>query len=168
VLPEQGWVPSWRTPMLAAVAVASALMGLLVGAVLVSRRQQAWLLKEMQVRRASGRVLWGRGGQRASCWDAWDLCRLGRPAFWVVGVVAGSAAGPALSFRAPCLELPPPAPQASHAALVDEKRRMDVLLARQHNLLSCLLETGGVAGPGSASGSQAKTGTEATLGAGGS
>jgi hypothetical protein len=35
--------------MLAAVAVASALMGLLVTAVLISRRQQAWLLKEMRV-----------------------------------------------------------------------------------------------------------------------
>jgi hypothetical protein len=42
---------------------------------------------------------------------------------------------------------------------------MDVLLARQYNLLSCLLETGGVAGPGSGSGSrEMKSGTEATLG----
>ena len=32
--------------------------------------------------------------------------------------------------------------QATNIALADEKRRMDVLLARQYNLISCLLEQG--------------------------
>ena len=49
VQPAAGWVPSWRDPMLAMVVIASAAIGLLVAAVLVSRHQQAWLLKEMKV-----------------------------------------------------------------------------------------------------------------------
>ncbi|KIZ04181.1 hypothetical protein MNEG_3785, partial [Monoraphidium neglectum] len=81
--PSQGWVPSWRDPMIATAAIASALIGLLVGAVLVSRRQQGWLLAEMR---------------------------------------------------------------STNVALADEKERMDVLLARQYNLISCVLESGGMAG----------------------
>ena len=49
VQPAAGWVPSWRDPMLAMVVIASAAIGLLVAAVLVSRHQQAWLLKEMKL-----------------------------------------------------------------------------------------------------------------------
>ena len=45
-----GWVPSWRDPMLAVVVLISALIGLLVGAVQVSRQMQKWLIKEMKVR----------------------------------------------------------------------------------------------------------------------
>lgn len=47
VSPEHGWVPVWRAPILAVVVVVSALMSLLLGAILVSSKLQAWL----QVRR---------------------------------------------------------------------------------------------------------------------
>ncbi|KAI8463338.1 MAG: hypothetical protein J3K34DRAFT_149057 [Monoraphidium minutum] len=98
VKPSRGWVPSWRAPMLATASIASVLIGLLVGAVLVSRRQQSWLLTEMQ---------------------------------------------------------------ATNAALADEKQRMDVLLARQYNLISCVLaEGGGMAGGGD---DQGRTLQEKTL-----
>jgi hypothetical protein len=50
VAPQQGWVPHWRNPMLAAVVVVVAIIGLLIMATLVSRAQQLWLLKEMRVR----------------------------------------------------------------------------------------------------------------------
>ncbi|GBG00256.1 hypothetical protein Rsub_12900 [Raphidocelis subcapitata] len=79
VYPARGWVPGWRGPMLATTTVAAALIGLLVGAVLVGRRQQAWLLAETR---------------------------------------------------------------AANTALAAEKQRMDVLLARQYNLISCVLESG--------------------------
>lgn len=85
IKPGHGWVPDWRAPMLAAVAVASALAGLLVCAVLVSRRQSMWLLAEMAV---------------------------------------------------------------TNAELAGEKKRMDVLLARQYDLLSCMLKEAGGAGGG--------------------
>ena len=41
---------------------------------------------------------------------------------------------------------PPLEPQHTNAQLADEKQRMDVLLARQYNLISCLLEQGSKAG----------------------
>lgn len=47
--PSQGWVPSWRNPMLATVIIASMLFGGLVLATLVSRHLQLWLLKETKV-----------------------------------------------------------------------------------------------------------------------
>lgn len=46
VAPRQGWVPSWRSPMLATVIIISAIFGGLVMATLVSRHLQLWLLKE--------------------------------------------------------------------------------------------------------------------------
>ncbi|WIA33746.1 hypothetical protein OEZ86_006861 [Tetradesmus obliquus] len=49
VAPQQGWVPRWRNPMLAAVVVVVVILGLLIMATLVSRAQQLWLLKEMRV-----------------------------------------------------------------------------------------------------------------------
>ena len=44
--PADGWAPSWRDPVLAAVVVAASLIGLLVGAVLVGRFQARRLLRE--------------------------------------------------------------------------------------------------------------------------
>jgi hypothetical protein len=58
-------VPSWRDPMIATAAIASALIGLLVGAVLVSRRQQGWLLAEMRVS--------PRGGGGTGCGRVWRV-----------------------------------------------------------------------------------------------
>jgi len=84
--------------MLATAVIASSLIGLLVGAVLVSRRQQAWLLQEMR---------------------------------------------------------------ATNTALAAEKERMDVLLARQYNLISCVLESGAVDAAG---GDTGRTLQEKTLG----
>jgi hypothetical protein len=49
VAPQQGWVPHWRNPMLAAVVIVVFIIGALVMATLVSRAQQLWLLKEMRV-----------------------------------------------------------------------------------------------------------------------
>lgn len=49
VAPSQGWVPSWRSPMLATVIIISVAMGILVMATLVSRHLQLWLLKETKV-----------------------------------------------------------------------------------------------------------------------
>ena len=49
VAPHQGWVPSWRSPMLATVIIISVLMGGLMMATLVSRHLQLWLLKETKV-----------------------------------------------------------------------------------------------------------------------
>jgi hypothetical protein len=49
VAPSQGWVPSWRNPMLATVIIVSVLFGGLVLATLVSRHLQLWLLKETKV-----------------------------------------------------------------------------------------------------------------------
>ena len=96
VSPARGFVPAWRTPLLAMTTVAGALIGLLVGAVLVGRRQQNALLVRT----------------RAAC-----------------------------------------------SALAEEKRRMDLLLERQHDLISCVLAgeydggaDGGGAGPGGAGG----------------
>ncbi|KIY99809.1 Serine/threonine-protein kinase PAK 7 [Monoraphidium neglectum] len=48
VYPARGWVPEWRAPMVSAVVVSSVLTGLLVCAVLVGRREEAWLLAEMR------------------------------------------------------------------------------------------------------------------------
>lgn len=49
VAPRQGWVPSWRNPMLATVIILSVLFGGLVMATLISRHLQLWLLKETKV-----------------------------------------------------------------------------------------------------------------------
>ena len=68
VRPSQGWVPSWRDPMLAATTIASALIGLLVCAVLVSRRQQTWLLSEMRVGATTTPFFRSCGGRRGSGW----------------------------------------------------------------------------------------------------
>lgn len=54
VAPSQGWVPSWRNPMLATVIIASVLFGGLVLATLVSRHLQLWLLKETKVNTGPG------------------------------------------------------------------------------------------------------------------
>jgi hypothetical protein len=43
VSPEQGWVPVWRAPILAVVVLVCALFSLLLGAILVSNKLQAWL-----------------------------------------------------------------------------------------------------------------------------
>jgi hypothetical protein len=51
--PRQGWVPSWRSPMLATVIIISAIFGGLVMATLVSRHLQLWLLKETKVSAAA-------------------------------------------------------------------------------------------------------------------
>lgn len=48
--------------------------------------------------------------------------------------------------------------QATNEALAAEKTRMDVLLARQYNLISCMAEQGGM------SGSKATSLEEKTLG----
>lgn len=56
-------LPCRRDPLIAMVSLAGGLIGLLAGAVLIGRRQQAWLLREMRVRRGGGEG--GRGGMRA-------------------------------------------------------------------------------------------------------
>lgn len=56
VAPVQGWVPSWRNPMLATVIIISVLMGGLVLATLVSRHLQLWLLKETKVCQKGGEL----------------------------------------------------------------------------------------------------------------
>lgn len=43
VSPEQGWVPIWRAPILAVVVLVCCLFALLLGAILVSNRLQAYL-----------------------------------------------------------------------------------------------------------------------------
>lgn len=49
VAPTNGWVPSWRKPMLALVIVICIVMGVMLLRILVSRHQQAWLLAELKV-----------------------------------------------------------------------------------------------------------------------
>jgi hypothetical protein len=49
VAPGKGWLPSWRSPMLATVIIISVSFGGLVMATLVSRHLQLWLLKETKV-----------------------------------------------------------------------------------------------------------------------
>ena len=56
----------------------------------------------------------------------------------------------------------PPSLQCTNGALAAEKERMDVLLARQYNLISCVLESGGTAG---LAGQEGHTVQEKTLGA---
>lgn len=43
VSPMAGWVPVWRAPIIAVVVLVSCLIGLLLGAILVSSRLQNWL-----------------------------------------------------------------------------------------------------------------------------
>jgi hypothetical protein len=66
VYPARGFTPGWRGPMLATTTIAAALIGLLVGAVMVGRRQQGWLLAETRV--GGGRGGWAEGGQGGGRW----------------------------------------------------------------------------------------------------
>jgi branched-subunit amino acid ABC-type transport system permease component len=43
VSPEIGWVPIWRSPMIAVVVLVCSLFSLLLGAILVSNKLQSWL-----------------------------------------------------------------------------------------------------------------------------
>jgi hypothetical protein len=43
VSPENGWVPIWRSPMIAVVVLVCSLFSLLLGAILVSNKLQSWL-----------------------------------------------------------------------------------------------------------------------------
>lgn len=49
IAPRAGWVPAWHAPMLAVVVVVSSLIGLLVCAILVSRRRLIWVISELKV-----------------------------------------------------------------------------------------------------------------------
>ncbi|KAI8472513.1 MAG: kinase-like domain-containing protein [Monoraphidium minutum] len=48
VAPARGWAPGWRDPMVATAVVVSGLIGLLVCAILVNRRQMMWLISELK------------------------------------------------------------------------------------------------------------------------
>jgi hypothetical protein len=162
VKPAAGWVPAWRGPLVVLAVIGAALFGLLVGAVLVSRKQQQWLLKEMKV----GGWVWGGGGRFAPDHKMLHLS-LAHPSH----SLSRPRACHSLSSRHP-LSLPtpnptttnpPPFPQATNTALASEKQRMDVLLARQYNLISCVLESGAVGG---AAGDAGRSVQEKTLGEG--
>lgn len=49
IAPVAGWQPPWRAPMLVTVAVVGVLIGLLVCAIMVNRRQLMWLVAELRV-----------------------------------------------------------------------------------------------------------------------
>jgi hypothetical protein len=51
IAPSRGWLPSWRDPMLVTAVVLSVLIGLLVCAILVNRRQLIWVISELKVSR---------------------------------------------------------------------------------------------------------------------
>jgi hypothetical protein len=123
--PADGWCPGWRWPMVAVVVLASALFGLLSSVVLASRRRLIRLVGRLQVRAGRGRGPRGRavGGQ------ARQRARLTDPA------------PSALSC--------PTRRQKTNTELAQEKERMDVLLARQLNLITCALgQRGGAAAGG--------------------
>lgn len=75
VAPVQGWVPSWRNPMLATVIIISVLMGGLVLATLVSRHLQLWLLKETKVCEQGRTTLHMHVASRSMRYEG-ALCRL--------------------------------------------------------------------------------------------
>lgn len=146
IAPTGGWAPAWRDAMLAVVVVGAGLISALSGVVLRNRRQLLRLVARLRVRRAEA-----GGGvvRKRACWE---------PHTWQLPFTLPHAPRPG---PAPLpSQLPPPSPltggpshcQATNHELADEKERMDVLLARQMDLIACAVggarasDAGGAAG----------------------
>jgi hypothetical protein len=140
VQPQAGWVPSWRDPMLAAVVVVGCLLGLLLTAILAGQHMQRLLLRETQVS--------GCCGVRRS--QAKGVCRmlqlLYTPMLQVLSQMSPPWHGCFCCQSLNSFAMIPV--QVANSQLAAEKQRMDVLLARQYNLITCVLDNhgGGVLG----------------------
>jgi hypothetical protein len=149
VAPRQGWVPSWRNPMLATVIILSVLFGCLVMATLVSRHLQLWLLKETKVRHWQGRCQTA-ATLTVACIQCW-LASSGRvttarlpPLTCIVDMLRALDSATGTTTLTIMIRPFWCVMQASNEALAAEKNRMDVLLARQYNLISCMAEQRGL------------------------
>lgn len=131
VAPASGWVPWWRTPMIVVVTLLSLALGLLAFGIWVNRLRLVAALAELQVG-ARREAVDMPSPLVCACTQA-GACAL--TALTPCG--PGSCSGVLISALALPTQRHPL--QKTNKALADEKERMDVLLARQYDLICCAL-----------------------------